>query len=73
MNKTFFEEVFEEAFEKGKADGIRALVLEDLEECFGIVPEFTKQRLQEKSIPEMKLLLKRIHQARSLADLGLDK
>ena len=65
MNKTFVEEAYE--------DGVRDIIREDLEEQFGVLSETAKERLQEKSLPELKALRKSIRQAKSLTDLGLDK
>jgi hypothetical protein len=73
MNKTIFEEKYEEGLEKGKAEGIRGIIVEDLEERFGVLSETIKERLQEKSLPELKSLRRAIRQAKTLTDLGLDK
>jgi hypothetical protein len=64
MNKTIFEEKYEE--------GVRDTIRENIEDRFGALPVAAKERLNEMSLPELKALRKKILQANSLTDLGLD-
>ncbi len=58
---------------KGRTEGIREMLLEQLQEKLGAVPETTAQRVKTiSSVEDLRRLLRQIVRANSLAEMGLD-